>query len=364
MWVGIFSELSGVGGVQHVSRHAGAVLQKLALARNQPCELLGLNDPRGTGSFQVGEDRYLFRGFARGKLELGAYLLRIAARVQMAYIGHAHLAPLGLLLRLVRRRSRYWVAAHGVEVWLPLSPLRRLALRGARGITCVSAFTAEKTSEAQGLDRRKMVLLPPALDPDFEAPFSWGTCLPLPPNTCTILTVSRLLSSEPGKGVDTVIRALPRLLGIFPNLYYAVVGSGDARPKLEALAQESQVLGRVVFVGEQSMPALKAYYRKADVFVMPSRQEGFGVVFLEAMAFAKPIIAASHGGAPEIVQDGLTGFLVGYGDVDALVERLTQLLGNERLRTQMGEAGRCRVREHYRFDQFRHELERILEAGS
>lgn len=364
MWVGIFSELSGVGGVQHVSRHTGAVLQKLALARNQPCELLGLNDPQGTGSFEVAGDRHLFRGFARGKLELVAYLLRIAARVQMAYIGHAHLAPLGLLLRLVRHGSPYWVAAHGVEVWAPLSPLRRLALGGARGITSVSAFTADEMSKVQGLNRRKMFLLPPALDPNFETPASYGTSLPLPANSCIILTVSRLLSSEPGKGVDTVIRALPRLLAVFPSLYYAVVGSGDARPKLEALARENQVLGRVVFAGEQSLAALKAYYRKADVFVMPSCQEGFGVVFLEAMAFGKPIIAANHGGAPEIVQDGLTGFLVEYGDVDALVQRLTLLLGNEQLRTELGEAGRCRVREHYSFDQFRDGLAQILEAAS
>jgi glycosyltransferase involved in cell wall biosynthesis len=96
---------------------------------------------------------------------------------------------------------------------------------------------------------------------------------------------------------------------------------------------------------------------------MPSRQEGFGLVFLEAMALGKPVIAGSFGGAPEIVQDGIIGFLVDPDDRDALSRRLIQLLKDEELRRKMGNAGRERVEESYTFQSFRDRFVRILETA-
>ena len=84
------------------------------------------------------------------------------------------------------------------------------------------------------------------------------------------------------------------------------------------------------------------------------------MVFLEAMAFGKPVVACNYGGTPEVVADGVTGILLEYGDVDALADRLIQLLGDEDLRRNMGEAGRQRVEEHYTFEHFRRRLVGVL----
>jgi phosphatidyl-myo-inositol dimannoside synthase len=363
MLLGVFTELASLGGIQQVGRHVGAVLDEFARTRGEPCRLLSLNDPAGAQSFRVGARRVDFCGFARRKAQLGAQVCGLAPRVRFAFFGHANLAPLGLAVRLLHPRSQYWVMAHGIEVWTRLGGLRRLALSRASRIAAVSAFTARAMSEAQGLERERIVVLPPALDPVFSDATEETRPPQLPPGARVVLTVGRLVSAEPGKGVDTVLHALPKVLRAFPEACFVIVGDGDARPGIEKLARESNVAGHVVFAGEQPLEALRGFYDRCEIFAMPSRQEGFGVVFLEAMAHGKPVIAGAHGGTPELVADGVTGYLVRYGDAEAVADRLLALLGNPARRAQMGEAGRARFEQNYTFARFRERLLALLERS-
>ena len=362
MWIGLFPEFSQVGGIQQVSRHVGAVLSSRAQAKGLPCELLALNDPAGAGSFLVGPHEYSYRGFARSKAALLAYLLRRARRIEVLFLGHVNLAPLGLLLRLLHWPTRYWVVAHGVEVWQPLPLHRRVPLRRARGILAVSAFTAQQAVKNQYLDPRDVFVLPPALDPNFVPATSADD--EIPPGRNVLLTVGRLISSEPGKGVDAVIRVLPEVLKRVPDLLYVVIGEGDLRPRLEQLAQQCAVQDHVFFVGRQESENLRRYYSRSDIYVMPSRQEGFGLVFLEAMACGKPVIAANFGGAAEIVQESITGFLVDPDSPGQLADRLIRLLEDEDLRKKMGAAGRQVVQQRYTFPRFEEGLTRILDQST
>jgi phosphatidylinositol alpha-1,6-mannosyltransferase len=360
MFLGLFPELSAVGGIQQVSRHVGATLQELAEREGRRCLLTGLNDPAGEGVFEIGGREYRFRGFSRSKTGLLAHLARRALGTSLVFATHVNLGPAALSMRMLQPRLRSWVMAHGMEVWEPLPLARRIALRQASGIVAVSWHTAEAVAREQGVDRGKIAVLHPALDPGYLLPDATPMRLPAPPGSRLLLTVARLLASEPGKGVDTVIRAMPRLVKAFPNLYYAVVGDGDARPSLEKLAAACGVAERVIFTGVRAVGSLRACYEAAEVFVMPSRQEGFGIVFLEAMAAGKPVVAAACGGAPEVVSDGETGFLVNYGDVEALAERLQNLLADSGLRQRMGEAGRQKAETQGRFEYFRQRLTAIL----
>lgn len=360
MFLGLFPELTAVGGVQQVSRHAGAALEELAGRQGCGCRLIGLNDPAGDGMFTVGGQEYHFSGFARNKGLFLSHLSRLAPQTTLVFASHVNLGPPALWMRGLKRRLQYWVMAHGMEVWQPLSLARRVALRKAHGVVAVSHHTAQSVERVQGIDPRKINVLHPALDPDYLLTESEPPQLPVPSGSCFLLTVARLLVNEPGKGVDTVIRALPRLLQKFPKLYYLVVGDGDARPSLELLAKECGVAEHVVFTGRQATGSLRGYYEAADVFVMPSRQEGFGIAFLEAMSACKPSVAARCGGAPEVVSDGETGFLVDYGDVSALEARLTDLLADEGLRHRMGAVGYRQAIRQYGFHQFRERLQAIL----
>jgi glycosyltransferase involved in cell wall biosynthesis len=364
MWVGIFPELSELGGIQQVSRHTGAILAKRARERNLACELLGVNDPGGRACFKVGHQEFGFTGFGRSKISLLFFLLRRMPRIDTLYLGHVNLAPLGLLLRLIRPRAQIYIVTHGVEVWEPLPTLRRWGLRHAQKVISVSTYTAGAMVRAQKVKPQRVHVLFPALDPGFTQEPCVNAALSLPPSGHMLLAVGRLVSSEPGKGIDSVIKTLPKVIEAVPDAFLVVVGKGDLQPRLEEIARENSVRDRVIFVGALQHEQLKGCYSRADVFVMPSRQEGFGIVFLEAMAFAKPVIAGAHGGAPEIVQEGVTGFSVDPDDLEALTDRLIQLLQDEPLRARMGAAGRQRVEENFTFARFEEEMTRILNAPS
>lgn len=363
MWIGLFPDFSDVGGIQQVSRHTAAVLVEKARERKLDCELLGLNDPAVAGSFRVGRNDYYFRGFARGKLALLLHLLRRLPRLEVLFLGHANLAPLGLFLRMVSPGVEYWVVLHGVEVWHPLPILRRFALRCAERLLSVSSFTANRAVHAQKLNRHRLFLLSPSLDPSFLDAASDRPLVPLSPDGRVLLTVGRLISAEPGKGVDSVIRVLPDVLKLIPNLFYVVVGGGDLLPHLKQLARESPARDQILFLGKLQLEELKSLYARADIFVMPSRQEGFGLAFLEAMALGKPVIAGDYGGTPEVVQDEVTGLLVDPENHEKLAERLVQLLQDEPLRRKLGEEGRRRVKENYTFKDFQERLARILDTA-
>jgi phosphatidylinositol alpha-1,6-mannosyltransferase len=362
MLVAVFPELSEVGGIQQVGRHFCAVVAERARKRNEQCHLFGLNDRPGHGSFNVGDHQYDFTGFGRNKGALLSALFRLALRTETLYLGHVNLAPLGLLLRSVRPRLDYCVLTYGVEVWEPLPVFRRLGLQRADRVLSVSAFTASEMVKAQKVNAERIFVIFPSLDPSFTQGPCDGASLPLPPGGRMLLTVGRLVSAEPGKGIDSVIKVLPKVIEAIPDLFYVIVGAGDLQPPLEEMARKSSAHDHIFFLGKLPIEQLKGCYSRAEVFVMPSRQEGFGIVFLEAMVFAKPVIAGDHGGAPEVVQDGVTGFSVSPDDLDTLTGRLTQLLQDKSLRVKMGNAGRQRIREDFTFMRFEEKLNAILDT--
>lgn len=362
MIIGLFTSILQSGGIQRVNRHIGTVLQALAHDRDYECHLLSLNDSVGDHCFQTDDSNLKIRGFGRNKKQFALTAFRLTQKNDLIYIGHPNLAPIGLFLKFLRPGVRYIVAAYGADVWEPLSPLRRLGLQSAAAVTAPSTFTAAKMVETQALDSSMVSVLPCAIDPVLlKSNGTAHTVKPPLPEGNILLTVARMNAAERLKGVEEVLRALPSVLEIFPDTYYVIVGEGDDRSRLELRARELAVDTRVIFIGNTSDDNLKGYYEACDVFVMPSRQEGFGLVFLEAMACGKPVIGGDHGGTPDIVLDGINGFLVQHGDIEALALRLNRLLGNGELRRQMGEAGRRRVYEHFTLETFRKGFIQILD---
>ena len=129
-------------------------------------------------------------------------------------------------------------------------------------------------------------------------------------------------------------------------------------------AKAVDVAGHVFFAGVTGHDELVKYYEACDVFVMPSHAEGFGIVFLEAMAFGKPVIGGNHGGTPDVIRDGVTGFLVEYGDVNGLTSRILSLLQDEGLRKQMGQAGLQYMEENFTFTHFQRRLVHLLKCAN
>lgn len=363
MFLGLFSELLAPGGIQRVGRHAAAVLSTLASAKKLPCRLLSLNDPPGAQRIALGKLSLTVEGFGRDKMRFARVVLALARHTRVAYLGHPNLATLGLVLRLAQPTVRYWVATHGLEVWEPLPILRCLGLWLARGVTAPSRFTADAVSR-QRFRPRNVQVVPWGLEPGFgHAAALCGREALAPASALLLLAVTRLEPTERYKGVDTLIRGFPAVLRAVPGTYLLIVGDGNDRPWLQRLAQDGGVADHVRFVGSVRDGELASYYHACDVFVMPSQKEGFGLVFLEAAAFGKPVVAGNHGGTPEIVQDGVTGFLVEHGDIGALADRVIRLLQSSALRARMGEAARRRIEENYLFSHFSGRLTHLLLEG-
>ena len=364
MLIGLFPELDAPGGIQRAGRHLAFVLSEYAAAHKMEYRILSLNDTQELHRMRIADREFVFTGAARGKARFVATAIRAARRhPKIVLAAHPNLAPIVRTMQMVAPRMKSIICTHGVEVWEPLSTIRRNSLRRADMVLSPSRATADLVQSLQGVSREKVRVLPWALDPDFETVTLTASSTKLPdafPSGPVVLSVGRWLPTERYKGMDTLILALPRLLLRWPTLQLVLVGSGTDHEWLEAIARESGVSLHVHFLRGLSYVQLSACYAAADIFALPSRGEGFGFVYLEAMARGKPVIGGAHGGAPEVIQDGVTGYLVQHGDSLQLATSIDAILSNPELARQMGQRGRERVEKEFRFTVFAKAFKKIL----
>lgn len=239
-----------------------------------------------------------------------------------------------------------------------LSRLERRAARTADRVVVTSRYARRVATGAYGLDEDRVRVVPEGIDLEpweEDAARAGGASGPgAPPGGADdavddegpgafrILTVAR---QYPRKNTDTLLRALPRVRRSVPGAGLRVVGGGPRLPALRRLAADLGLGSAVAFLGEVDDPReVRAEYRRADVFCLPSLQEGFGIVFLEAMAAGLPIVAGRAAAVPEVVPDGEVGVLVPPRDDAALADALARLAREPETRRRMGGAGRDRVR--------------------
>jgi D-inositol-3-phosphate glycosyltransferase len=223
----------------------------------------------------------------------------------------------------------------------------------ARADRVIVATLAEQTQLRflYKADDRKLEIIPPGVDTSHFYPISADEAkqyLGLKPRDRMVLFVGRI---EPLKGVDTLIRAMACVkfknrAGLAGPVHLAIIGGEpDVNPalmtaemaRLQRLSDDLCMGQTVVFLGKRGQDTLPYYYCAAEVLVMPSHYESFGMVALEAMACGTPVIASEVGGLGFLVQDGETGYTIPNGDPDILCDKLSVLLGNAALRAQMGE---------------------------
>ena len=182
----------------------------------------------------------------------------------------------------------------------------------------------------------------------------------IPPGAPVLLTVSRLVEY---KGIQRVIKAMPRVLSQVPNAQYVIVGDGSYRHDLMRLARESSARDAIVFLGAVTNAEKFAWYDRCSLFVMPSEEEGFGIVYLEANAFGKPAIGGDIMGVSEVVVHGETGLLVNPHDVDSIADAIIALLLDADEMDRLGETGRLRAIKDFTWEAAAKKLVKIVEAA-
>lgn len=366
MVIGLFTELLSPGGVQRAGRHIASVATKFAADHSLPCRFLSLNDRQGLHPVHVGSHEFHVTGHAHDKSQFVLAALRaVGRRPSIVIAAHPHLAPVVSVMRLRSRRFRSIVFAHGIEVWQPMDWMRRQALQQSDLVTAPSLDTVQHLIHEQGIRVERVRQLPWGLDPEFEERLRTNAHpsrpQAFPEGARIILTVGRWDPVERYKGADTLISALPQVLRAAPDAVLVLVGNGADRPRLEQLARDFGVTENTRFLHGLTQEELFACYAHCDIFALPSRGEGFGLVFLEAMAHGKPVIGGGHGGALDVIVDGVTGLLVPHGDTTNLSCSLESLLVDPARACEMGAKGRQRVQTSYSFERFQMGLEQAME---
>ena len=287
-----------------------------------------------------------------GKLLYARLLGRIRKLhgVQPIDVIHAHAAlPCGHAAALLSRRLKipFVITIHGLDVFntcflggIPAVWRRKVSVdvyRAARTVICISGKVQEILKTGTPAETCSTIVYnsvnPILFSPN---PAAVGQFDP------EILIVGNLLRS---KGHELVLRALRNVKSSFPQLRCRIIGEGPDRAQLEARARELGIGQQVQFVGRQSRSEVAEAMRRCSVFVLPSRNEGLGCVYLQAMSCGKAVIGCSGQGIDEVIEHGKNGWLIPVDGLEELVQGLVILLGSPEVRTRIGTAARQTILE-------------------
>lgn len=274
------------------------------------------------------DSSYSVTTFVKNLLKTG-----IRPEIGLVLCGHIHLLP--LVYPIARwHRVPLLLFIHGIEAW---TPSRRtfcnfLAPK-VDGVVSVSEFTARKFCAWTKLNRGKVDILPNAIRLENYGPGEKSPVLLKRyqiENKHILMTLGRLSSDERYKGIDEVLDIFPLLLKMEPSLFYLVIGDGSDRARLESKAKRLGLSQVVRFIGSISENEKADHYRLADAFVMPGHGEGFGIVYLEALASGIPVVASKLDGSQEAVRGGKLGTLVDPFNSEELIQGILAALNSSK----------------------------------
>lgn len=297
-------------------------------------------------------------------------ILKVIKKEKIECIVAGQILPLGTVAYITKLKTNipYYIFSHGMDVTILRGRKKIIAakiIREARGVIVNSNFTKHCIENFR--------YHPMHIHTVYPCP----TPLPHPSpvdvvriknayhlhNKKILLTVGRIIER---KGYDMVLRAMQNILKKIPDCVYIIAGSGEHQKILEEYVREKKLRQNVIFTGDVSRAELSALYELCDVFIMPCRElvngdvEGFGIVFLEANAFGKPVIAGRSGGAPEAVIHERTGILVDPKSISEIENAAVHLLGNAQYSQKLGMQGMDRVHSKFLWDTQAKKIQDIL----
>jgi phosphatidyl-myo-inositol dimannoside synthase len=250
-------------------------------------------------------------------------------RPNLILCGLVNFSPVALLLHKLFGIP-YWIIAYGIDVWDVTDPFKIQALRHAQKVISIGQYTRNRLMQEQHLAIDQIPLLPVTFDASRFAigpkPDYLLTRYGLQPEQPTILTVTRLAGEDRYKGYDQILQALPQIRKLIPQVHYLLVGKGDDRPRIEQMIADLEMQDCVTLAGFIPDQEICDHYNLCDVFAMPSKGEGFGIVYLEALACGKPTLGGNQDGAIDALCNGELGVLINPDDIEAIAQTLSQIL--------------------------------------
>lgn len=321
------------------------------------------------------DSRYLiksqFRGFNGKRKTFVVKSFLMGMRSDVVILSHINLLSIGYLIKRFSPNTKVYLIAHGIEIWRKIPETKLRILKKIDKIIAVSEFTANKIESTHGINPAQIEVLNNCLDPfyyfprDFSKPKAMLNRYNLTNDNTILMSLSRLSSSEKYKGYDNVIKILPQLVAKNPKLVFLLAGKADEeeQKRLEKLIDKYKIENNIKLIGFVDEAEVSDHFLLSDIFVMPSKKEGFGIVFIEAMASGLNVVAGNKDGSVDALNKGELGKLV---DPDNLVEvemALSELLehpldNNEKLRLQK------KVFETFGYEKYREGIKKLIMNGT
>jgi phosphatidyl-myo-inositol dimannoside synthase len=350
----LLSEVGTFGGIQMYNRLLLKALSEYSESSHIPLKALSFKDADWS-------DPDYFTGVVLGSSGSKGHFLRSAAmhlarRPALLVAGIVDFAPMVFAAHLTR--TRVVTQVHGIEVWRRLPLYRRLGLKNSDLIWSVSQFTRDKLINVNGVPPDLVHVIHTAIDPSFWATAVNAQTRHEPEGSLNVLAVGRMAEWDAEKGIEKLLYAVGDAVRCGVSVTLTVIGDGVGRHGLQALAVDLGLGDSVEFLGWVEADELHRRLQKCTVFALPSSKEGLGIVFLEAMAYGKPVLAVSTGGVPEVVIGGETGILAHADDQRSVTDGLMTLLTDAPLRERMGANALARARTEFNFSRFASALRR------
>lgn len=313
-----------------------------------------------------------YKGFTGNKASFILKAITQARKYDIILLGHVNMAVVGVLIKKLYPAKRLILITHGIDVWRPLSGFKAMVLQLADKILSVSNFTRDKVLALHNVPAEKVAVFPNTIDPFFPMPDSvirrddlrarYGIAT----TDFVIYTLTRLSATEQFKGYDKVIAAVANIVARHKSVKYVIAGKYDATEKqrIETLVSQYGVQEHVVLTGFLKEEELVAHYQMADVYIMPSKKEGFGIVFIEAIVCGVPVVAGNADGSVDALLGGETGLLVNP-DSEAEIEQalLKSIEHNIRADEALLKARRARTLDSYSFESYKQRLKTLVING-
>lgn len=325
---------STTGGIQKMTRTLAHSLLHISNQENWNFKLFSLYDSRYDLMSQ-----YLpsgnYRSFDNSRIRLGLKSISVAKQSDIVILNHINLSLIGIVIKLINPNCRLWLVAHGIEVWRPLTYIKAIFLkRYCDKIICVSNFTKMQMINRHNVDPNKCVVLNNAVDPfirlpeTFEKPEYLLNRYGFTPANRVVFTLTRLASSEQYKGYEQVIKAVSNLKRGFPDIKYVLSGQYDPNEekRIRDLINAYKVNGEVILTGFLNENELTDHFLLADLFVLPSKKEGFGIVFVEALACGLPVICGNSDGSTDAIKEGKLGTAINVDELNELQNTIIRYL--------------------------------------
>jgi len=360
---------STTGGIQKMTRTLAHSLYNLAIGNNWDFSLWSVYDSKKDlmPQYLPAEN---FVGFNLNRVSFIFKTIFQSQKPDVVILSHINLALVGLLLKVINPKCKVWLITHGIEVWRPLSGVKTRLLKHCDKVICVSNFTRQQMITRHQTDPNKCIVLNNAVDPFMKLPETFTK----PPHllkrykiaegTPVLFTLTRLASTEQYKGHDQVIKVIGRLKQKYPDIKYILSGKYDHNEeiRIKKLISDHKVEEQVILTGFIDENELSDHFLLADMFVLPSKKEGFGIVFIEALACGLPVICGNVDGSVDAICNGELGKAINPDDLAELENALTDFL-----KTALTKDTRKYLQEqcllHFNEQHYMESLEKLINNG-